>query len=433
MGEPEGGTQALVVRRASQLFLLTLGLWVVTYARFALGPLQETLRVDLALGDNFVSWLQGPAFAIPLAASAIPLGLIADRYSRVRLLFVFALLAVIASVLTALAPNLAVLVISRALIGLCVAAAIVGAYSLVADLFPPEQRGRATMIVALGEIGGAPAAFAFGGLLLSQLGGGMESWRTVLLWMSALLLLPVFLLLMLREPARTGVVVKDPPLREVWPELWRYREVLVPLLLARIMVWIADGAVLVWAAPTFARRFSLPPQEVAGIVATALLVAGILGPVLGGPIADMCQKAGGARRTISVLGILALLSIPAAVFGLMPSPIIAGISLTVFLALGYTIGTAALTVGTIVIPGELRGLYLAVTATVGSIFSFAVAPMLVSLLSTGMGGPMRIGDSLSIVCAGSSLLGAVVFVLARRHFSSSRASGIRLQGVHVNE
>jgi hypothetical protein len=42
----------------------------------------------------------------------------------------------------------------------------VAVYSMASNLVPADQRGRATMLVALGEIGGAPAAFALGGLLL---------------------------------------------------------------------------------------------------------------------------------------------------------------------------------------------------------------------------------------------------------------------------
>ena len=37
----------------------------------------------------------------------------------------------------------------------------------------------------------------------------------------------------LREPPRTGLIAKNPPLWDVWPELWGYRSIVVPLLLAR--------------------------------------------------------------------------------------------------------------------------------------------------------------------------------------------------------
>jgi MFS family permease len=408
--------------RIFQLFLVAAAAWATTFARFTLGPLQEAMRVDLAMSDNQMALLQGPALAVPLALGAIPLGLLVDRYSRVRLFVLFAALTLVASVMTALASSLSVLVAARALLGVAVAGILVAAYSVVADLYPPEQRGRATMVVALGEIGGAPASFAIGGSLLAMANVGPAGWRWALLRMCILLPPVLLLLLLLREPARVGGAVQRAPLGKVWPELWRYRSVLVPLLLARVMVWIADGAVLVWAAPAFARSFALPPDRIGAIVGTALLVSGILGPVLGGPLADLCQRTGGPRCTLVTLGGLALLSAPAALFAVMPSPALAGILLTVFLTIGFTISTAAITFGTIVIPGELRGLYLAVTITGASVFCFGAAPVVISVLSGVLGGPTTIGKALTLVCAATSLLGSAVFIFGRQYFPRTTAS-----------
>jgi MFS family permease len=407
---PAAGTRVL------QLLLLALSAWGVTYARFALGPLQEAIRINLSLSDNQMAWLQGPALAVPMACGAIPLGLLVDRYSRVRLFLLFMSMSIAATFLTALAPNVPLLIAARCLAGLALAAILIAAYSMVADLFEPANRGRATMVVGIGEIGGAPAAFALGGMLLTTRGGMPSDWRWALLWMSVALLPPLILMLALREPLRTGVAGKNPSLRAVWPELWHYRALVVPLLLARVMVWIADGAVLIWAAPTFARRFTLPPDRIGAIIGSALLVSGILGPLLGGPLADMCHRAGGPRRTVGALGVLALLSTPVALFAVMPSVTLATIALASFLTLGYTIGTAAITLATIVIPGELRGLYLAVTITVGALFFIGVAPLMVSVLSGALGGPAFIGQALTIVCGTTSLLGAVVLICSTRYF-----------------
>lgn len=412
--------QFIKTSHALQLVLLSTAIWGVGYARMGLGPLQEALRVDLALSDNHVAWLQGPTIAGPMALGAIPLGLLVDRYSRARLFLVFVVVASVATAMTAFASSLTMLFISRGLIGFSIAGVTVAAYSMVADLYAPAQRGRATMVVAVGEVSGAPLAFAVGGMLLAMSGSaavfGLEGWRWALLLMSVVLLPVLLLTFLVREPPRTGIVVKNPPVREVWPELWRYRAVLGPLLLARIMMWIADGAVLIWAAPSFSRRFDLPPDRIGAIMGSALLAGGLFGPIFGGPIADWCQRTGGPRRTITALMILALLSAPAALFILAPSATLAGVLLGVFLTLGYTLGTAALTVGTIVIPGEVRGLYLALTVTIGALFFIGAAPLVVSALSGALGGPAMIGQALAISCATTSLLGAIVLAVSRRNF-----------------
>jgi MFS family permease len=184
-------------------------------------------------------------------------------------------------------------------------------------------------------------------------------------------------------------------------------------------MWIADGAVLVWAAPCFARRFALPPDAIGGIMGAALLTTGLLGPLLGGPLADLCQRTGGPRRTVLALIVLALLSAPAALFALAPSPAVAGIVLAVFLTLGYTLGTVALTLGTIVIPSEVRGLYLALSVTIGALFFVGVAPLVISSLADRLGGESMLGQALAIACGVASLLGALVLAFTRHYFPSA--------------
>lgn len=407
--------------RFFQLALLAAANFTAAYGRFTLGPLQEAVRLSLGLSDHQIAWLQGPALALPMALGSIPLGLLADRYSRRRLLLVGTVLNVTATILTALSAHFVQLFIARCLVGLASAALLIAVFSMLCDLYPPAQRGRALMMTSMGEIGGAPAAFMLGGVLLAM-GNAvpnsfeLESWRWALLWMGVPLLAAVVLMSLLREPPRTDIKVENLSVREAWPQLWRYRSVVFPVLLARIMVWLADGAVLVWAAPSFARRFALSPERIGAIMATALLVSGLLGPMLGGPLADWCQRRGGPRRTMTALCAIASLSIPAALFALMPNATLAGLMLGVFLTLGFITGTAALALATVVIPGELRGLYFAIAVTVGATFLIGLAPLVVSGLSSVLGGPGVIGNALAIVCAAASLLGALVFGFGRRYF-----------------
>lgn len=149
---------------------------------------------------------------------------------------------------------------------------------------------------------------------------------------------------------------------------------------------------------------------------TALLISGLLGPILGGPLADWCQRSGGPRRTMSALCIVALLSAPAGLFAVMPSATLASIAMTSFLILGFTLATTAMALATIVIPGELRGLYVALTVTVGALFSIGVAPLVISGLSGALGGPAMIGKALAVVCGITSILATVVFGFGRQYF-----------------
>lgn len=414
----------IVDARLVQLVILSLTTWTVGYARFMLGPLQETLSKALNLDDNHIALIQGTAVAVPMALAAIPLGLLSDRVSRARLYLLFIGLALIAPVIQALAHSFIVLFAARCLTGLAIAWVLVTAYAMGADLFPPETRGRAYIVMALGEMGGPPAAFAVGGLLLTAYGtlhpiAGMDDWRLALLSMCVPLLPIWFLLFALREPRVEGRAAESPPLAHAARALWEYRRILVPLLVARITVWVADGAVVVWGAPLFARRFDLPPSQIGAIMAMVMLVGGLAGPAIGGGVADYCQKRGGPRRTMSVMALLSLAALPFALFALLPQSGWVIFAMTAFVTIGFTINLPALTVGTIVIPSHLRGSYLAVTITTGALFSIGVAPLAVSLLATLMGGPNHLGPALSVVCALSSLLGAVVFIIGRSHIATA--------------
>lgn len=412
--------EAMRTSRFCQLLLLTAATLAATYSRAALRPLQETMSASLALSDTQVAWLQGPALAIPMTLGSIPIGLLVDRFPRVHLFVVFVALTVAATAMTAFATSMPALFAARCLAGLASAGTLIVVFSVLSDLYSATHRGRAIMVTTFGEIGGGPAAFALGGALLAAHSAAfvpaMESWRQALIWMCAPLLAVLLLMLLVREPPRTDRVVQHPPAREAWARLWQYRAVITPMLLSRIMVWVADGAVLVWAAPNFTRNYALPPDRVGVIMASALLASGVLGPALGGPLADYCQRTGGPRRTMTIMCFAALACVPAGMFAILPGVASASVMMCLFLTLGFTIGTAELSLATIVVPGELRGLYIAITVTVGAIFSVGVAPVVVSYLSISFGGPAMIGVALAVVCMITSALGAVVFGFGRRYF-----------------
>ena len=212
-------------RSGFQFTLLTLSAAAAAYSRTAVGPLQESMRAALALSDYQMALLQGPALAIPLVLAAIPLGLLIDRYSRARLLCAFAVIDLIGSAATALVTDFWILFLTRCLVGLMVTAISTTCFSMLSDMYPPARRGRASMVVVIGQFGGMSAAFACGGWLLRVGSSGQESWRWALLWLTSPLLLVSLTTVFMREPPRTGQAVENPSLRQTWMELRQRMEV----------------------------------------------------------------------------------------------------------------------------------------------------------------------------------------------------------------
>jgi MFS family permease len=403
-----------VLPRTLTLLVLSLASAAAVYQRTAVSPLQEAMRTALNLTDNQMALLQGPALALPMMIAAVPLGFLIDRHSRVRVLLVLALLSLAGSVLTAFASGIVLLFALRCIVGLPSPATGMTVVSVIADLYPPAQRGRANIVMAMFQVGGMSAAFAVGGALLQHFESDPQGWRPSLLWMSCLMAVIAPLLLVVSDPRQHAVVSIRRPIRESSRELWKYRTVLMPLIAGQVMVGIADQSVIIWAAPTLTRHFSVPPGQVGVIMATVLLVSGILGPLVGGFLADMGQRSGGPRRTLGVMCAIAVVCIPAGLFPLTPTVAAAAVLLTLLTTIGYAISVATGTVLTIVIPAELRGACLGLSVTANQIFCFGLAPLVVSLLAGIMGGAAMIGHALGVVCVVISATGAVLFAVGRR-------------------
>lgn len=385
--------------------LLTLAAAAAAYSKSSLGPLQEAAKHSLGVSDHYIALLQGPALALPMVVAGLPLGFMADRYSRVRLLCTLSAASFAFTMLSALTASLAILFLARCLVGLAVFGTFPVAVSLIADLYEPAQRGRATMALTTGQFGGAAGVFVLGGRLLPT----MDSWRETLLWLSAPLLIVALLLLAMREPPRRGVQAQTGLMRTALTDLWRRRGGFLALTGGVVIVEIALGAVLTWSAPTFSRSFGLNSAEIGGVMGIVILCSGVAGAVLGGAAVDLSQRSGGARRSLATLTALAVLSVPTGLFPMTVGVVPAAILLALFIALVGAICVMGTVLITIFMPSHLHGMATAVLSIAGAIFGIGVAPLTVSVLSQWMGGESQVGEALSAVCIGASLVAVAIF------------------------
>lgn len=418
-------------RRGLQLTLITIAASAGTYARTALGPIQEPLRIALSLSDNKIALLQGPALALPLILGAIPLGLVVDRFARVRLLQVSILVVLLASGLTFITSSFPMLFLSRCLVGLAAPATGVIAYSLVADLYPTDQRGRATMAILIGQVVGMSGVFILAAGFFSIVGNRPEHWRQVFLLLMVPVVVALFLTVAMREPQRAGVVVRPSTTSTTFKELWSYKAIFGILLAGVAMVGLADGAALVWAAPSLSRIFGLSTERAVAIIGSILFVAGIAGPLAGGGLSDLCQRIGGPRCTARLLIVLAVLSVPGGLFAVVPTPLYASIALGVLLTVGATTNLIVTTLTVVILPNELRGLCTSINWAVGSVFGFGLAPLAVSLLSNAIGGQTLIGESLAIVCVTTSFVSVAIFAVGAHCFSSDPVGRTPTRGPYL--
>lgn len=409
-------------RRSTQLIILTAVMGAALFARAALGPLQETIRLSLHLTDTQVAILQGPALSIPIVIGAFPLGLIVDRFSRARLLVLLATCTDLGVFGSALAPNFGTLFVARSLIGLSAPATWMACTSVLSDLYAPDQRGRANMCIILGQAVGNGFAFILGGALLGVFKTGGDQWRYVLFGQAVPVLVALSLTGFLKEPKRTERFVRNPSVVQALRELWAYRRVVVPVLLGISLLGVADGGAVTWVAPAFVRTFSMSTGHAGALIGVVLLVSGVLGPLVGGVIADLCQRSSGPSRTAAALAVGALISVLAAPFPSTGSIPIATVLFAVFMALGVALTVGGTTLLTVIIPNELRGLCAAVISIMYQLLGFAVAPLAVTEVSQIFTGRRSIGSALAIVGTVASLISALLFLFGRRSIRTSAVS-----------
>jgi MFS family permease len=401
------------------LFLLALSIASASAMRTVFSPVQEVAKASLGLSDSQIGMVQGLAASIPIALLSLPLGRLIDRSNRVRLLFGLGVIWTVGTVATAFSGGFLSLFLTRMLAGLGAYCAIPVAISLAADLSTPERRGRSLLALSFGQYVGAALAFALGGGVFGALSAphapllfGLAPWRALQLLFglgSAVLLLP---LLLTPEPVRHEVLESNPALGPALREIWDRRAFLLPLFVGQVGVVMADTAAGIWAAPVLTRDYHLQPSQFAGWMGLTLLLAGVVGSLVGGVGADLGQKS--RLRGGLLLGavIASALTIPAALFPLMPT--VAGFAglLGLLLACGAAAGLITATAIAVLVPNEIRGVCLGAFVVLGAIIGFGVAPSLVTWGSALLGGEAHLARSLAIVGVGINVISAAAFLWA---------------------
>lgn len=175
------------------------------YDRHVPGALVEPMRKEFHLTDTQIGLL-GSVFIWPYAIIGVPLGRIADSWSRKKLLAWGVAVWASLTASTVFATNFAFLFFSRMGVGIGEATCAPTATSWLGDLFPPSKRSRVLALFMLGVPVGGALGFFFSGPIAQAYG-----WRAamVLAAVPALLLIPA--LLKIREPERGASETQQAP------------------------------------------------------------------------------------------------------------------------------------------------------------------------------------------------------------------------------
>ncbi|MCS7111442.1 MAG: MFS transporter [Ignisphaera sp.] len=308
-----------IARRSLTLILMIISLMMLYVDQNLVAPMLTRLREEGMIIGSGEEWYvyAGLVGTVPVLAgisTTMIWGYLADRLSRRTLFAAAVLIGEVPCFLTAFARNYYELLMLRALTGIGINGAAPVARAIIADLYPPEERGK----------GYAIYNFSTGfGVLFGMLMAGMAlalglSWRIPFALAAApnFFIVPLFLLLV--KEIKVGYA--EPELKKLYDTGFEYRygirlrdfavafattPTLVFIYLQGIPGTFPWGAIPYWAPTFFQKSWGLSEATSALIVFSAGLGM-MVGYFVGGLLSDKLVAKGyrNSRLFIPFVGIL---------------------------------------------------------------------------------------------------------------------------------
>lgn len=268
------------------------------FDRLVIGAVGEPIRKEFELGDASLGLLS-TAFVLIYAVAGIPLGRMADRFSRVKILAGGVLVWSGFTIASGLARAYWQIFLFRIGVGVGEASCAPAATSLISEIFPAEKRARAMSVFMLGLPIGIALSFLVSGTIAQAYG-----WRTAFIVAG----LPGILLAVL------AWFIREPRTSENRPQPHAGGSSFLDVLRSPTMRWLIVSGALhnfclyalsSFMTPYLMRYHGLGIRDASLI---AMLVNGVFtlpGLLLGGYLGDVVKGKG-----LAVVGVATLAAIP---------------------------------------------------------------------------------------------------------------------------
>jgi predicted MFS family arabinose efflux permease len=401
-------------RYAWVVFVILCTLMVIDYVdRQVVVSMFPHLKAAWSLSDAQLGALVS-VISITVALGTIPLSLLADRWSRVKSIFLMALVWSTATIACAYASSYGGLLAARSAVGLGEAAYGAAGAALLATLFP--ARVRSTVL-------GAFLAAALVGSVLGVVAGGViaERWG----WQAGFgavgipgLALAVVFLLVVRD-YQTVALPQAPTAgrgagmsaKTVVTALLKPRTAIVTCIGAGLQL-VMVSSTYAWLPSYFNRFYSLAPDR-AGIKTGLVVLVSGAGAVLWSIVADrMGTRFPRARLYVPAAAAVLTAALMCSAFALLPpgrrqfALIIAGAAM-----MTGSIGPVAAVVIDVVHPA-VRATAASALSLTQNLFGLAAGPLLAGLLSDayGLSFAMAVVPVFCLLAAGLLCIAARTYV-----------------------
>ncbi len=272
------------------------------YDRQILAVVTEPIRLEWQLSDAQLGWMS-TAFTLLYAVVGLPLGTLADRVSRTKLLGVGVALWSAFTALTGMASGYWTMFAARMGVGIGEASCSPAANSLIGEHFPSERRSRAISVFMLGLPVGIMLSSVLSGFIAREYG-----WRMAFLLATVPGLLLAVLISRVKDHRLTAATIKSNAPMSAYAELWRIpalKWIVVSGALHNFVTYAVSAFL-----PAYLMRYHGASITDAGLIGGAMLgAAGAVSLVITGVVADRVRRHG-AHARLYVGSVAMLVSAP---------------------------------------------------------------------------------------------------------------------------
>ncbi len=370
----------------------TLGVLTLVYTfnfvdRQILSTIQEPIKEELMLSDFQLGLLQGAFFAVFYVVCGIFIARWAEVGNRRNIVALAITFWSLLTMVQGLAQNFWHLALARFGVGVGEAGGSPPSHSIISDLFPPSERGRALAVYSSGISVGVFLAYGFGGWVNDNMG-----WRTVFFVIGFPgVLVGLIIWLTVKEPLRgrydsINAGTEAPP----------FKAVVRTLYTAKSFVWLSIGAGLhafvaygigAFLISFYLRQHGIPTNSILTVtlpMGILIGVTGILGNYTGGHLADKLGLRD-VRWYVWVPGISTALAVPFAYAAILTDSLYLSIALySVPLFLGSMFLGPTLAMTHALVTPRMRATASAILFFTINILGMVVGPTLSGLLSDAL-------------------------------------------------
>ncbi|MEH6552051.1 MAG: MFS transporter [Pseudomonadales bacterium] len=385
--------------------------------RNVLAMLVGPIRQQFDISDFQFSILHGWAFTLFYIFLGLPIGWLADRYSRKWIITGGVFFWSLMTCLCGLAGSFYALFVTRVGVGVGEAALSPPAYSMMADYFSARRLRWATSVFTLGITIGSGTSYMIGGSVYDYLEAnpigtitGIEWLVSISAWQATFIavglpgLIVVLMLLAIKEPQRQGRSARrgsDGQGSELIGWLRSHWQVYFSLVFGVSMMAVIGYGTLTWYPEFLQRSYAMPRTEAGQALGWIFLIAGSAGTLSGAFFAERLQARGYLDANMRMVMLAAaILIVPAAAAPLMPSADLAILLTWPIIFVHYTHFGVAMAALNVITPNHMRAQISALMLFSTNLFGLALGGSFVAFFTDFVyAGDEHLNYSLATVAA----------------------------------